>query len=83
MRFPEIWSRIDLRLTSDDPPDDPPGPSPDGPQMTLQDPISRPQETYAQNKAIFDVLLTVAERKDGSSKDWIRPPTCCQELTNG
>ena len=52
-----------------------PGPPQTGPQMALRSPYAGPQISYAQNKALFDTLLTIAELKDVSSKDWIRAPT--------
>ena len=76
----QIWLRIDLRI---DPeltrirPSRPPTRT--GPQMALRCPYPGPQNTYAQNKGLFDVLLTIAEVKHLPSRDWIRPPSCCQE----
>ena len=55
------------RMASEWTQNDPPGPplrrSPDGPQMTLRSLIPRPQISYAQNKGLFTVLLTIAEIK--------------------
>ena len=72
----QIWPQIDLRM---DPQMDPPDWSQTGPQMTLQTLISLASDTYAQNKALFHVLLTIAEVKQLPSRDWIRPPSRCQE----
>ena len=76
----QIGSQIDLRMTPESTlPDHPQT----GPEITLRSPISRPQISYSQNMALFNVLLTVAEIKEVRSKDWIRAPTCCQEYHNG
>ena len=79
----EIGSRISLRMTSFDLRIDPPGPLPDhpqtGPEMALRWSPDGPQELYTVNKALFSVLLTVAEVLGMPSKDWIRPPSRCQK----
>ena len=51
----------------------------DGPQIALRSLIPRPQETNGPERALFSVLLTIAERKEVMSKDWIRAPTQSQE----
>ena len=83
MRFPRMgleWvqngSNIDLRI-------DPPDRSRDGSQMSLRSPISQTSDINGPNKALFHVLLTIADRKEGRSKDWIRPPSQSQEYRNG
>ena len=72
---PEL-TRIDLRY-------DPPGPVPrwsrDDPQMTHMTLRSASSQTAVSNNTVFKVLLTVAEEITLSSKDWIRPPSRCQE----
>ena len=69
-------TRIDLELT---PESTLPGTPQTGPQMPSDDPQMPHIQTLPENKALFDVLLTVAELKWLPSKDWIRPPTQCQE----
>ena len=54
-----------------------------GPEMALRWPSDGPQIPYTEYKGSFDVLLTIAEVLTLMSKDWIRPPTWSQELTNG
>ena len=50
-----------------------------GPEMPSDDPPDLDLRTLWQNKALFDVLLTIAELKEEASIDWIRPPTQSQE----
>ena len=83
MRFPRIGSRmgprIDLELTHIDLrydlPDTLPDWSRDGPRYLPDWSRDGPRS----NKALFRVLLTVAERITDPSKDWIAAPTRCQE----
>ena len=65
-------TRMTLRI-------DPPRPSPDWSRDCPRSLISRPQISYGQIRPLFHVLLTIAERIHDWSKDWIRPPTRCQE----
>ena len=46
-----------------------------GPEMPSDTLISRPQISHTQNRALFRVLLTIAELYYLPSKDWIRAPT--------
>ena len=78
MRFLRYGSRIDQNDLRIDPRIDPPRPSQTGPQIPLRSLISRPQISYSPYKALFSVLLTVADIKRVPSKDWIRPPSRCQ-----
>ena len=73
---PQIDPQMTLRLTLQTQ-------SPDGPQIALRSQISRPQISHGPERALFQVLLTIADIKDTMSKDWIAPPTCCQEYLNG
>ena len=66
--WPQMTLRMTLRMTLQDPPQT-------GPQITLRSLISQTSDTNGQNKALFEVLLTVAESKRVRSKDWIAPPT--------
>ena len=83
MRFPRMGLRIGPELTQNDPRIDPrydpPDWSPDGLQMTLSDLPTGLSQTAVLNKALFDVLLTIADRNRVSSRDWIRPPSRCQK----
>ena len=79
MRFPEmglemVQNRVqnDLRI---DLQDTLPDWSPDDPQIL----ISRPSDILRSRIRVFDVLLTIADNKCVPSKDWIAPPTPCQE----
>ena len=56
--------------------------SPDGLQMTLRTLRWPHGLTYTENKALFDVLLTIGELNNDPSKDWIRPPSPSQECVN-
>ena len=47
----------------------------DDPQIDLLDPEIGLSHMAVSNTTVFNVLLTVAEDKHLSSKDWIRPPT--------
>ena len=67
---------MDLRMTL-------PDHTQTGPEMTLRSPISQPQISNGQNKALFHVLSTIAEEIGDPSKDWIAPPSRSQEYTSG
>ena len=82
MRFPRIGSRMtqngsqnDLRMTLQT---TLPDWSRDGPQIDLPTLRSALSHMAVSNNTVFKVLLTIAEVKDLSSQDWIRPPTRCQ-----
>ena len=49
--------------------------SPDVPQIPDIDLPTMALPTAVSNKALFNVLLAIAEEIQVSSKDWIRPPT--------
>ena len=76
---PEL-TRIDPRI---DPPDHLPDRSRDASDMTSDDPQMALSHMAVSNKALLHVLLTIAEVIRVSSKDWIRPPSQCQEYLNG
>ena len=76
LRLTQIDLRIDPESTSQDH-------LPDWSPDALRSLYPGPQISLWSNKALFHVLLTVAEGKRDPSKDWIAPPTCCQELRNG
>ena len=82
-----IGSRIDLRLTSESTlltlRSDPPDWSRDVLVNRGSDLRTGPSQTAVSNRPVLHVLLTVADVLRVSSKDWIRPPTCSQELHNG
>ena len=61
MRFLRYGSRIDPELTQNDPRYDPPDQVPRWSPDTLRSPYPGPQISYGQYKALFDVLLTVAQ----------------------
>ena len=79
--------RYGLRLTRYDPQIDPQI-DPDmtsqltlqtGPEMASDDPPGPHIQDHTQNKALFQLLLTIAELEHEPSKDWIRPPSQSQE----
>ena len=79
MRFPRTGLDRVLELTRIDPESTLQDPSQTWSRDALRSPISQTSETYGQNKALFNTLLTVADILGVRSKDWIRPPTCSQE----
>ena len=82
----EIGSRKGPDRVPEWPQNDLPGPYPrlvpDGPQMTLRSLYPDDPQMTLRIRTLFSVLLTIAELKDVRAKDWIRPPSRCQECTN-
>ena len=64
--------RYDLQMTL-------PDWSRDGLQMTSRTLRSAPSHTAVSNRALFSVLLAIADIIWVSSIDWIRPPSQSQE----
>ena len=71
----DMASELTQNWTQNDPPDDLPDWSRDDPPDTSRTLISSLSHMAVSNEALFEVLLTIAEVNEVSSKDWIRPPT--------
>ena len=76
LEWPQNGPRIDPDMTLQDPPRH-------GPQIALRSLISQTSETYGPERPYLTFFITFAERKQVSSKDWIAPPTRCQEYGYG
>ena len=74
-----MGSRMGPELTRIDHISDPPDWSRDDPQIDLRDPQIDLSQTAVSKEVFLTGLLTIADIKDLSSKDWIRAPSQSQE----